>query len=121
LTDEANDFIDFINDSFDDDMSERKERRTSRRFEGQFPARIQDEECVAQNISEKGILLQTSMSVHLFPLDKIIDFELRLQEQWMLIKGKVMWIQSDSLHAKIGLFIEHAPESYFEFLQEPAE
>jgi hypothetical protein len=118
MTNEADDFDDFINDSFEDEKPERRERRNSKRFDERLSARLQDEQCTVLNVSDKGVLLQTGMPVHFFPLDRIIDFELKLQEQWILIKGRVMWIQSDALHSKIGLFIQYAPEPYFQFLRE---
>jgi hypothetical protein len=118
MTTEADDFNDFINESFDDENPELKERRKNKRFDKQLPARLKDEECIALNVSEKGVLLQTSMPSHFFPLDKIIDFELKLQEQWIQITGKVVWLQSDSHHTKIGLFIQNAQDPYFQFFRE---
>lgn len=96
----------------------KQERRNSKRFDERLSAKLEDKNCSVLNVSNKGVLLQTRMPLYFFPLDKIIDFELKLQEQWIRIKGRVMWIQSDALHSKIGLFIQHAPEPYFEFLRE---
>ena len=118
MTIEADDFDDFINESFNDEKPEGKERRNSKRFEGLLTARFQDEQCVVLNVSENGVMLETNLPVHFFPLDKTIEFELRLKEQWIRIKGRVMWIQNDSLHSKIGLFIQEAQDPYFRFLQE---
>jgi hypothetical protein len=94
------------------------ERRNSKRFDEKLSAKLENEKCTVLNISSKGVLLQTHMPVYFFPLDKIIDFQLRLQEQWIQIKGRVMWIQSDTLNSKIGLFIQYAPEQYLTFLRQ---
>jgi hypothetical protein len=118
MTTEADDFNDFINESFDDENPDPKERRKNKRFDKQLPARLKDEECIALNVSEKGVLLQTNKPARFFPLDKIIDFELKLQEQWIQITGKVAWLQSDSHHTKIGLFIQNAQEPYSQFFRE---
>ena len=121
MMNEADDFNDFINESFADENLEPKERRNGKRFDEKLSARFQDEECIALNVSEKGVLLQTGMPAHLFPLDQTIDIEVKLQEQWIQIKGKVVWIQSDSLHCKIGLFIQNAQEPYYQFFRELEE
>lgn len=118
MANEVDDFDDFINESFDGENSELEERRKNKRFDEQLPARIKEEECIALNISEKGVLLRTSKPARFFPLDKTIDFELKLQEQWIQIKGKVVWIQSDSVHSKVGLLIQDAQEPYFQFFRQ---
>lgn len=121
MTNEAKDFDDFINENFNDENPESKERRKNKRFNDQLPAKLKDEECIALNISEKGVLLKSSKPARFFPLDKPIDFELKLQEKWIKIKGKVVWMQSDSFHCKIGIFIQNAPKPYFRFFQELEE
>lgn len=115
MINDDNDLKDVTDKDFE---GQRRERRNSKRFDERLSAKLEDENCSVLNISNKGVLLQTRIPLYFFPLDKIIDFELRLQEQWIRIKGKVMWIQSDALHSKIGLFIQHAPEPYFQFLRE---
>ena len=108
-----------LNDITGEDVEvPKRERRNNKRFDERLSAKLEDENCSVLNVSNKGVLLQTRIPLYFFPLDKIIDFELKLQEQWIRIKGKVMWIQSDALHSKIGLFIQHAPEPYFQFLRE---
>lgn len=108
-----------IKDVSDGDIGvAKRERRNSKRFDERLSAKLEDEKCSVLNVSDKGVLLQTKIPLYFFPLDKIVDFELRLQEQWIRIKGRVMWIQSDALHSKIGLFIQNAPEPYFHFLRE---
>jgi hypothetical protein len=95
----------------------KSERRNSKRFDEKLFARIEDKKCSVLNVSNKGVLLQTSIPVFFFPLSSTIDFELQVEGEWLLIKGRVMWIQSDVLHSKIGLFIHQAPEPYFNFLK----
>jgi hypothetical protein len=108
-----------IKDVSDGDFGvQKRERRNSKRFDERLSARLEDEKCNVLNVSDKGVLLQTKIPLYFFPLDRIVDFELRLQEQWIRVKGRVMWIQSDALHSKIGLFIQYAPEPYFDFLRE---
>jgi hypothetical protein len=121
MMNETDDFDDFINENFYDENPEPKERRKSKRLDEQLSAKLKDEECIALNISEKGVLLQSSRPAHFFPLDKPIDFELKLQEQWIQIKGKVVWLQSDSFHCKIGVLIQNAPEPYSRFFRELEE
>jgi hypothetical protein len=118
MINEDNDLKDIKDKDFEVPEVPKQERRNSKRFDERLSAKLEDENCSVLNVSNKGVLLQTRMPLYFFPLDKIIDFELRLQEQWIRIKGRVMWIQSDALHSKIGLFIQHAPEPYFEFLRE---
>ena len=100
---------------FDSDF--KRERRNSKRFDEALFARIEDKQCSVLNVSSKGVLLQTSIPVYFFPLSSSIDFELQVEGEWLLIKGRVMWIQSDVMHSKIGLFIHQAPEPYFNFLK----
>jgi hypothetical protein len=95
----------------------RRERRNSKRFDETLSARIEDKKCTVLNISNKGVLLQTGIPVYFFPLSSTLEFELQVEGEWLLIKGRVMWIQSDVTHSKIGLFIHQAPEPYFNFLK----
>ena len=95
----------------------RQERRNFKRFDEKLSARIENESCTVLNVSNQGVLLQTSMPVYFFPLNKTIEFELQVEGEWLGILGKVMWIQSDVEHSKIGIFIQHAPELYFNFLK----
>ena len=104
------------NESHDRDPD--TERRQAKRVVEKLSARLEDERCFVLNVSDKGVLLQTSMPVYFFPVQKSIDFELRLEDgQWITMSAKVMWVQSDQLNSKIGLFIQQAPRPYFEFLK----
>lgn len=125
----------FVNDDFENDDIEsnrldnsglperepdsnfKQERRNTKRFDEKLSARIEHEKCVVLNVSNRGVLLQTTMPVYFFPLSKTIEFELQVDGKWLGILGKVMWIQSDMEHSKIGLFIQQAPELYFNFLK----
>ena len=94
------------------------ERRQTKRFTENLSARIEDEQCCVLNVSNKGVLLQTNMPVYFFPISKTVDFELQLEDgQWITMSATVMWVQSDQVHSKIGLFIQNAPEPYFDFLR----
>ena len=99
------------------DSNFRRERRNTKRFDEKLSARIEHEKCIVLNVSNRGVLLQTSMPVYFFPLSTSIEFELQVDGEWLGILGKVMWIQSDMEHSKIGLFIQQAPELYFNFLK----
>lgn len=99
------------------DSDFKRERRNTRRFDEKLSARIEHEKCTVLNISNRGVLLQTAMPVHFFSLTKTVEFELQVDGEWLGILGKVMWIQSDVEHSKIGLFIQQAPELYFNFLR----
>jgi len=117
MNDENNGIKNMANDeSYGQDPD--ADRRQTKRFVEKLSARIEDERCFVLNISDKGVLLQTSMPVHFFPVSKAIDFELRLEDgQWITMNAKVMWVQSDQLNSKIGLFIQQAPEPYLDFLK----
>lgn len=93
------------------------ERRNSKRFDEKLSAIIENENCVVLNVSDKGVLLQTNMPVYFFPLSKTIEFQLNVEGEWISILGKIQWIQSDVLHSKLGLYIQYAPETYFNFLR----
>lgn len=95
----------------------KQERRNTKRFDEKLSARIENENCVVLNVSNRGVLLQTAMPVYFFSLSKTIEFELQVEGEWLGILGKVMWIQSGVEHSKIGLFIQQAPEVYFNFLR----
>ena len=95
----------------------KQERRNFKRFDEKLSARIENERCTVLNVSNRGVLLQTAMPVYFFPLAKTIEFELQVDGEWLGILGKIMWIQSDVEHSKIGLFIQQAPEVYFNFLK----
>lgn len=133
-------FMGYVNDDFEDDDIENNdiedsrlddnelpemepdsnfklERRNFKRFDEKLSARIENESCVVLNVSNRGVLLQTAMPVYFFPLSKTIEFELQVEGEWLGILGKIMWIQSDVEHSKIGLFIQQAPEVYFNFLK----
>lgn len=99
------------------DSNFKRERRNTRRFDEKLSARIEHEKCTVLNVSSRGVLLQTAMPVYFFPLTTTIEFELQVDGEWLGILGKVMWIQSDVEHSKIGLFIQQAPELYFNFLR----
>ena len=99
------------------DSNLKQERRNTKRFDEKLSARIENEKCVVLNVSNRGVLLQTAMPVYFFSLSKTIEFELQLEGEWLGILGKVMWIQSELEHSKIGLFIQQAPELYFNFLR----
>ncbi len=99
------------------DSNFKQERRNTKRFDEKLSARIENEKCVVLNVSNRGVLLQTAMPVFFFPLSTTIEFELQVDGEWLGILGKVMWIQSDVEHSKIGLFIQQAPELYFNFLK----
>lgn len=95
-----------------------KDRRQTKRYAEKLAARIETDQCFVLNVSDKGVLLQTSMPVYFFPVDRTIEFELRLEDgQWINMSAKVMWVQSDQLNSKIGLFIQQAPQPYFDFLK----
>ena len=93
------------------------ERRNSKRFDERLSAIIENENCIVLNVSDKGVLLQTNMPVYFFPLSKTIEFQLKVEGEWISILGKIQWIQSDVLHSKLGLYIQYAPETYFNFLR----
>jgi hypothetical protein len=99
------------------DSNIKQERRNTKRFDEKLSARIENEKCAVLNISNRGVLLQTAIPVYFFPLSKTIEFELQVEGEWLGVLGKVMWIQSDVAHSKIGLFIQQAPELYFNFLR----
>jgi hypothetical protein len=99
------------------DSNFKQERRNFKRFDEKLSARIENEKCTVLNVSNRGVLLQTAMPVYFFPLSKTVEFELQVEGEWLGILGKVMWIQSDMEHSKIGLFIQQAPEVYFNFLR----
>ena len=99
------------------DSDFKRERRNTKRFDEKLSARIDREKCIVLNVSNRGVLLQTAMPVYFFPLSKTIEFELQVEGEWLGILGKVMWIQSEVQHSKIGLFIQQAPELYFNFLR----
>lgn len=120
MSDEFNDTNDYVDSSdtggFDVYQSE---RRNSKRFEERLHARLDNEPCSVLNISSKGILIQTPMPEYFFPLEKVIDFDLQLEDgQWVQMRATVMWVQCDRLHSKIGLFIQFAPEPYFQYLRQ---
>jgi hypothetical protein len=99
------------------DSNFKLERRNTKRFDEKLSAKIENEKCVVLNVSNRGVLLQTDMPVYFFSLSKTIEFELQVEGEWLEVLGKVMWIQSDVEHSKIGLFIQQAPELYFNFLR----
>jgi hypothetical protein len=99
------------------ESNSKQERRNFKRFDEKLSARIENEKCVVLNISDRGVLLQTAMPVYFFPLSKTIEFQLQVEGEWLGVLGKIMWIQSDIEHSKIGLFIQQAPELYFNFLK----
>jgi hypothetical protein len=99
------------------DSNFKQERRNTKRFDEKLSARIENEKCIVLNVSNRGVLLQTAMPVYFFTLSKTIEFELQVEGEWLGILGKVMWIQSEVEHSKIGLFIQQAPEIYFNFLR----
>jgi hypothetical protein len=99
------------------DSNFKQERRNFKRFDEKLSAKIENEKCTVLNVSNRGVLLQTAMPVYFFPLSKTVEFELQVEGEWLGILGKVMWIQSDVEHSKIGLFIQQAPEVYFNFLK----
>lgn len=116
--DEKDDDINVPEENVNDMVSDfKRERRNSKRFNEILSAKIEEKNCVVLNVSSKGVLLQTSIPVYFFPLLKTVEFQLKVEEEWLPILGKVMWIQSDVLNSKIGLFIQHAPEPYFHFLR----
>ncbi len=102
-----------------DDYVYQSDRRNNKRFEERLHAKLDNEPCAVLNISSKGILIQTPMPEYFFPLEKIIDLELQLEDgQWVRMRATVMWVQCDRLHSKIGLFIQFAPEPYFQYLRQ---
>lgn len=107
--------VDLNIDDLENNIS--RERRNSRRFDEKLSAMIENKKCTVLNVSNQGVLLQTSIPVYFFQLSKAIEFKLQVEGEWLRILGKVMWIQSDVLHSKIGLFIQQAPEPYFNFLK----
>lgn len=109
--------IDSLIDDGEKEEAAKPERRNSKRFEEKVSAVIENEKCIVLNVSDKGVLLQTDMPVYFFPLSKSIDFQLQINNEWIRIRGRIMWIQSDILHSKIGISIQHAPEPYFNFLK----
>jgi len=104
-----------LNEAIKDSKSE---RRNSKRFDEKLIARFENEQCTVLNVSEKGVLLQADTSLFFFSPAKTVDFELKINDQWILLRGKIMWIQSDVFHSKIGLNIQNAPELYFQFVRE---
>lgn len=106
------------NDNGEEHVSfDRGERRNNKRFDEKMSARIENEDCIVLNVSSKGVLLQTKRPVYFFPLEGMIDIHLQVEGRWLVVEGKVMWIQSEALNSKIGLFIEQAPEEYLDFLK----
>jgi hypothetical protein len=101
----------------DEDETSKQERRNNKRFDERVHAKLENEKCSVLNVSQKGVLLQTEMPVLFFPLAESIDFDLQVNEQWIRVRGKIMWIQSDVLHSKIGISIQQAPDIYFNFLR----
>jgi hypothetical protein len=124
---ENDEFDDMSVDPGEDDINEinknlsdsdfKKERRNSKRFDEKLSAKIENKTCVVLNVSNQGVLLQTAVPIIYSPLSTTIDFELQVEGEWIHIRGKVMWVQTDVLHSKIGLFIQYAPEPYFNFLR----
>jgi hypothetical protein len=97
----------------------KSERRNSKRFDERLHAKLDNEWCAVLNVSAKGVLLQTPIPDYFFPIDKSIEFDLQLEDgQWVSMRATVMWVQCDQLNAKIGLFIQYAPEPYFQFLRQ---
>lgn len=99
------------------DSKFKKERRNTKRFDEKLSARIENEKCTVLNVSNRGVLLQTAAPIVYSPLYTTLDIELQVEGEWIHIRGKVMWVQTDVLHSKIGLFIQQAPEPYFNFLR----
>ncbi len=93
------------------------ERRNSKRFDEKLSAKIENEKCTVLNVSAKGVLLQTTLPVYFFPLERDIDFQLQVEGEWLGFHGTVMWIQSESEHSKLGLSIYEAPEAYLDFMK----
>jgi hypothetical protein len=119
IMDEDKNINDMMNGNKEDEESKPgPERRNSKRFDERLFARLENEHCSVLNVSNKGVLLQTDMPVYFIPLEKSLDFELQLNGQWIRVRGKIMWIQSDVLHSKVGIYIQYAPEPYFNFLRE---
>lgn len=116
MIDENNKTNDIAN-KYDNNWDADKDRRQNRRFLEKLSARIENEQCFVLNISDKGVLLQTSMPIYFFPISTTIEFDLQLDGQWIRMSATVMWVQSDQLNSKIGLFIQQAPEPYFDFLK----
>lgn len=96
---------------------DKSERRNSKRFDEKLSAKIENEMCTVLNVSAKGVLLQTTLPVYFFPLEKDINFQLQVEGQWLGCHGTVMWIQSEPEHSKLGLFIHEAPEQYLDFMK----
>ncbi|MCP5051688.1 MAG: PilZ domain-containing protein [bacterium] len=95
------------------------ERRNSKRFDERLHARLETKICAVLNVSAKGVLLKSSMPELFLTIDQSVEMELQLEDgQWVTMRATVMWVQNDQQHSKIGLFIQYAPEPYFEFLRE---
>lgn len=93
------------------------EKRESIRLEKRLNARVKDALCAVLNISNKGILLETSMPVFWFPISENLQFELEIDGEWAPLTGTVKWVVSDTLHSRIGLFIRRAPDVYLSYLK----
>jgi len=110
---------DILNDIIkEEDDVPKPERRNSKRFEERVSARFENGKCSVLNVSDKGVLLQTEGPSLFFPLAKTVDFDLQVNGVWIHLRGKIMWVQSDVQHSKVGLSIQNAPEVYFNFLRE---
>lgn len=93
------------------------EKRGVIRLPKTLSARINDQTCAVLNISNKGVLLETDMPVYLFPISKIINFDLEINGQWMSIDGTIKWVATDQLYSRVGIFIKWAPDLYVDYLK----
>lgn len=95
-----------------------RDKREALRHDQELSARIKDNPCVVLNISKKGVLLETGMPLHWFPVSAPIQFELELDGEWMPLDGTVKWVATDQEHSRLGVFIKRAPAPYMDYLKD---
>ena len=93
------------------------EKRESARLAKKLSARIRNQTCAVLNVSKRGILLETSMPIYLFPVTQTIHLELAIEDHWMSINGIIKWVSSDQEYSRVGIFIKKAPELYLDYLK----
>ncbi|MCP4215163.1 MAG: PilZ domain-containing protein [bacterium] len=95
----------------------KSEKREDVRVQKKLIAKYKDKECAVLNVSSKGVLLETTLPVYLFPVSDIIIFELELDGLWMCLNGTVQWTAAYPGHSRVGLSINNAPAPFMDFLQ----
>ena len=93
------------------------EKRENYRIAKKLSAKFNDRVCQVLNISNKGVLLETSFPVFLFRIDDSVEFQLEIDETWMRISGIVQWTASYQEYNRVGLSILNAPSLYLDYLK----